>query len=314
MRTGVVFFSSLLLLCFLAPFGASQQPNLPGWDLGIEYPQEDEDNPFQLNAAGTTTISFFVANNELLPITVEFSYEIPFEGESDGPESETIGAGNNKTFSLVVMGITVRDIPAETTEEFSIVATLVARGSVPQPIPDSREGTGELQIPTIHSLEAIMSEPVGSMNSGSEMTLTLEIQNMGNVVDRVGSVGVSDNCPLLTTDNGLDSLTTRDIGIGAKVQASLIISASQSHPQRNCDIEVTVTSNGATNSGGSEIANDKVRVSIEPPPANQEDPDDPIDNGGTIDEVVSSNLPSPGILLSICVIFLASLTVRKSDH
>ena len=107
----------------------SQQPSPPGWDLGIDYPQEDEDEPFKLNNGGSVIVSFFVSNDELLPITVDFTYEVPFEGEFDGPESETIGAGNNKTFSLSISGIDVRDNPAETTEEFSITAILVSRGS-----------------------------------------------------------------------------------------------------------------------------------------------------------------------------------------
>ena len=298
-------------MCLMTPLSMSQQPSPPGWDLGIDYPQEDEDEPFKLNNRGSVIVSFFVSNDELLPITVDFTYEVPFEGEFDGPESETIGAGNNKTFSLTIMNVQVGDFSAEATEEFSITGTLVARGSVPQLIPDSREGLGQLQIPTIHSLIATLSEPVGPMNSGSDMTLTLEVKNLGNVVDRVGSVEVSDNCPLLTTDNGLDSLTTKDIPIGGQIQGSLTVTASQSHPQRNCDIEVTVSSNGATNSGGSEMSESNVRVSVEPPPTNQEDPESPDDNEDIIEEVVSSNLSFVGILPILSVILLASMNKKR---
>lgn len=298
-------------MCLMAPLSMSQQPSPPGWDLGIDYPQEDEDEPFKLNNRGSVIVSFFVSNDELLPITVDFTYEVPFEGEFDGPESETIGAGNNKTFSLTIMNIQVGDFSAEATEEFSITGTLVARGSVPQLIPDSREGLGQLQIPTIHSLIATLSEPVGPMNSGSDMTLTLEVKNLGNVVDRVGSVEVSDNCPLLTTDSGLDSLTTKDIPIGGQIQGSLTVTASQSHPQRNCDIEVTISSNGATNSGGSEMSESNVRVSVEPPPTNQEDPESPDDNEDIIEEVVSSNLSFVGILPILSVILLASMSKKR---
>ncbi len=298
-------------MCLMTPLSMSQQPSPPGWDLGIDYPQEDEDEPFKLNNRGSVIVSFFVSNDELLPITVDFTYEVPFEGEFDGPESETIGAGNNKTFSLTIMNVQVGDFSAEATEEFSITGTLVARGSVPQLIPDSREGLGQLQIPTIHSLIATLSEPVGPMNSGSDMTLTLEVKNLGNVVDRVGSVEVSDNCPLLTTDSGLDSLTTKDIPIGGQIQGSLTVTASQSHPQRNCDIEVTISSNGATNSGGSEMSESNVRVSVEPPPTNQEDPENPDDNEDIIEEVVSSNLSFVGILPILSVILLASMNKKR---
>ena len=51
----------------------SQQPSPPGWDLGIDYPQEDEDEPFKLNNGGGVIVSFFVSNDELLPITVDFT-------------------------------------------------------------------------------------------------------------------------------------------------------------------------------------------------------------------------------------------------
>lgn len=311
MRAAVVFLSGLLVMCLMMPLGMSQQPSPPGWDLGIDYPQEDEDEPFKINTGGGVIVSFFISNDEMLPITIDFAYDVPFEGEFDGPESETIGAGNNKSFSLTIMNIEVGDFSAEVTEEFSITGTLVARGSVPQLIPDSREGLGQLQIPTIHSLKATLSEPVGPMNSGSDMTLTLEVKNLGNVVDRVGSVEVSDNCPLLSTDNGLDSLTTKDISIGGQIQGSLTVTASQSHPQRNCDIEVTITSNGATNSGGSMISESNVRVSVEPPPTNQEDPESPDDNDDIVEEVVSSNLSFVGMLPIVCVILLASMNKKR---
>ena len=309
MRTAVIFLSGILLMCLMAPLSMSQQPSPPGWDLGIDYPQEDEDEPFKLNNGGSVIVSFFVSNDELLPITVDFTYEVPFEGEFDGPESETIGAGNNKTFSLSISGIDVRDNPAETTEEFSITALLVSRGSVPQPIPDSRTSTGELIIPTIYDLEVRISEPVGPMNSGSEMTLTVYVENLGNVMDRVGSVEVSDNCPLLTVSNDLD--TTKDIVAGNIYSSPIVIAASQSHPQRNCDVEVMISSNGATNSGGSEFAEDSVRVSVESPPTNQEDPESPDDNEDIIEEVVSSNLSFVGILPILSVILLASMNKKR---
>ena len=311
MKVGVIV-TSIALLCMLSPIVSSQQPEPPGWELGIEYPQEDEDNPFKLSSTGTVSVSFFVSNNELLPITVDFEYEIPFEGEHDGPESETIGAGNNKTFTLAISGINVRDHSAETTEEFSITGLLVSRGSVPQPIPDSRSGTGDLLIPTIYDLEISISEPVGPMNSGSEMTLQVLVGNLGNAIDRVGSVEISDNCPLLTTSS-LDELTSRDIQSG--ISSPLVITASQSHPQRNCEVEVEISSNGATNSGGSVRASDSVRVTVEPPPVNEEEPDD---QGGNeddmIDEVVSSNLPNTGVFLTVLMILIsASIKTDRGD-
>jgi len=251
-----------------------------------------------------------VYNDELLPITVEFQYDIPFEGEADGPESENIASGGNKSFTLAISGIDVWAFQADTKEEFMITVTLVSRASIPQPLPESKEASGELQIPRVYGLNVDVSDPVGPMNAGSEMSLQVTVNNIGNVNDRVGSVEVSDNCPLLTTDNGLDVLTTKDIQPGQGTVASIMISASQSHPQRNCDVEVTISSNGATNTGGSEISHDEVRITVEPPPVNEEQPEDPDDPDDPV-EIVSSNLPFASSIFTILVVVLSAVSVKN---
>ena len=286
------------------------QSQIGGWDVGIDFPQDDDSNPFSVNEDGAATVDFFVYNDELLPITVEFEYEIPFDGEGDGPESENIAAGGNKTFTLVISGIDVWAYQADSKEDFTISVTLVSRASIPQPLPETKMASGELQIPRVYSLEVDVSDPVGPMNAGSEMSLQVTVRNNGNVNDRVGSIEVSDNCPLLTTDNGLDILTTRDIQSGQKTEASITISASQSHPQRKCDLEVTISSNGAANTGGSDISNDEARITVEPPPANEEQPEEPDDPNQTV-EIVSSNLPFTGSMLTISMLILAVFSVKK---
>jgi hypothetical protein len=286
------------------------QSQIGGWDVGIDFPQDDDSNPFSVNEDGAATVDFFVYNDELLPITVEFEYEIPFEGEADGPESENIASGGNKSFTLAITGIDVWAHQADSKEDFTITVTLVSRASIPQPLPESKFASGELQIPRVYSLEVDVSDPVGPMNAGSEMSLQVTVRNNGNVNDRVGSIEVSDNCPLLTTDNGLDILTTRDIQSGQKTEASITISASQSHPQRKCDLEVTISSNGAANTGGSDISNDEARITVEPPPANEEQPEEPDDPNQTV-EIVSSNLPFTGSMLTISMLILAVFSVKK---
>ena len=77
MRTAVIFLSAILVMCLLAPFSTSQQPSPPGWGLGIDYPQEDEDEPFKVSNRGTVIVSFFVNNEELLPITICLLYTSP---------------------------------------------------------------------------------------------------------------------------------------------------------------------------------------------------------------------------------------------
>jgi len=310
MRWGLSAGVALLLLTYAAPV----QGQLGSWELGIDYPQDNEDVPFSVGTDGGVSIQFFVNNEELVDIGVEFDYEIPFGGEADGPESETIGAGDNKSFTLTVSGIDVWSYAADSKEEFTISATLVTRAGLPIALPgEGQEAVGELKIPTIYSLDVDISDPVGPMNAGSDVILTVTVTNKGNVQDKVGEVEVSDNCPLLTTDNGLDSLMTSNIGAGQSAEANLIVTASESHPRRNCKIEVSVSSNGAMNSGGSAIVDDDTSVTVEPPLDEPEENNGP---GGTSDPVenVSSSLPGPGITTLICALAIASLvTPRKFE-
>ena len=196
-------------------------------------------------------------------------------------------------------------------EEFTISATLMTRQGIPIGLPgEGQEAVGDLKIPTIYSLEVDISDPVGAMNAGSDVILTVTVTNKGNVQDKVGEVEASDNCPLLTTDNGLDSLMTSNIGAGQSAEANLIATASESHPRRNCKIEVSVSSNGAMNSGGSVIADDDTTVTVEPPLVADEENNDPEDTSDPV-EIVSSGLPAPGIATLICVLAIASLVAPR---
>ncbi|MDP6921215.1 MAG: hypothetical protein QF709_04840 [Candidatus Thalassarchaeum sp.] len=306
MRWSSIAGVAILLLTCAAPVHGQ----LGSWELGIEYPQDNEDVPFNVGTDGGVAIQFFINNEELVDIGIEFDYEIPFGGEADGPESENIGAGDNKSFTLTVSGIDVWSFAADSKEEFTISATLVTRAGLPISLPgEGQDAVGDLKIPTIYSIEVDITDPVGPMNAGSDVILKVTVTNSGNVQDKVGEIEVSDNCPLLTTDNGLDSLMTSNIAPGQSVETNLIATASESHPRRNCKIEVSVSSNGAMNSGGSEIAEDDTTVTVEPPLVEAEEDDSTGDSDPV--EVVSSSLPAPGLVTLICALAFAYLAPSR---
>jgi len=306
MRWSSIAGVAILLLTCAAPVHGQ----LGSWELGIEYPQDNEDVPFNVGTDGGVAIQFFINNEELVDIGIEFDYEIPFGGEADGPESENIGAGDNKSFTLTVSGIDVWSFAADSKEEFTISATLVTRAGLPISLPgEGQDAVGDLKIPTIYSIEVDITDPVGPMNAGSDVILKVTVTNSGNVQDKVGEIEVSDNCPLLTTDNGLDSLMTSNIAPGQSVETNLIATASESHPRRNCKIEVSVSSNGAMNSGGSEIAEDDTTVTVEPPLVEPEEDESTGDSDPV--EVVSSSLPAPGLVTLICALAFAYLAPSR---
>ena len=287
-----IFLITAMIIATIPNSMAQPEPSLGNWELGIEYPDEDDSNPFVVSESGMASITMFVDNQGLLSVKVAFEYEFPFDAEIMGaPEDATIEPGNNDSFTIMVRGIDVYEIDAGKIESFTITANLQERNGMPIIIPESQEKIGDLEIPEIFMLNVGIADPVGPMNSGTDTILKVTVTNEGNSRDKVRELEVTDDCPLMTTDSGLDALLTRNIEKGGQTTADLKVTASESHPQRNCRVEVTVASDGAD---GSQLSTDFTRITVEQPPTNTQDPDDPDEEEDPV-EVVTSNLPAPGI-------------------
>ncbi|MAH98877.1 MAG: hypothetical protein CMA12_07195 [Euryarchaeota archaeon] len=304
--TRAVILSSFLLLWSIVPQSVLSQDIGDSWKLEIDYPEEDSANPFILSDEGSVSVGFFVENSGLVEISVEFAYEVPFGGKHDAPEAETIPSGENKSFNLEISEIDVFAFEAEKTEKFSITATVTARQGVPDPFSSSQQREGDLEIPAIFSLSVDISEPFGPMNAGTDTILIVTVQNNGNAPDGVGEIEIEDDCPLMTSDNGLDSLLIGNIDAGKSMDAELRVSASESHPRRHCDISIIVTSKRSMNVGGNVFAEDEVRISVEPPPKSGSDTNNNEDEVEMDDDYVRSNIPYPGLLYSLLTLLTAA--------
>ena len=311
MKSRIIVLSviTMMLLPVLPGVVAQPEPSIGNWELGIDYPKEDDSNPFVVSIAGSTLINFWVANDGLFNIKVTFEYEVPWDAQFSGPESATIGPGANTSFSMMVAGIDVYSIDAMTKDAFTISANLEERSGIPAVIPENQEKTGDLEIPEIFQLKVDIADAVGPINAGTDTVLRVTVTNRGNARDKIREIDISDDCPLLTTDGGLDVLLSRNIEKGASTTADLKVMVSESHPKRNCRIEVTIASEGAD---GAQLSTDFTRVNVEPPPTQQNDPDDPDDSTDPV-EVVTSNLPAPGlsVVLSILIGALIARTSRR---
>jgi|TARA_B110000438_G_scaffold92504_2_gene91963 hypothetical protein len=309
---------SIFTILFLSSTALTyaQQPELGNWELGIKYIADDESNPFIISDNGERSIEFYVHNTETFEVEVSFTYDLPFEGDADGPETEKIQAGDNESFILNIKNIDVFDFDANSLGEMKITASLVSRASIAVLIPENQEVIADLKIPVIHSISIDITDPAGPMNAGTDMILRISITNTGNIKDKVGEVDLSDNCPLLTLDNGLDKLLVTDLEKGQSTNADLKVTASESHPRKNCKLEITVFSNGAMNSGSSRISEDETSITVEPPLTKPVDNQQEPDNSDDISEVVDSNLPAAGLnsfLLSICIALFYSNRNKKSE-
>lgn len=310
-RVSSILLGAIMALSLFVAAPSSAQ-ELDSWELGINYPGEDSTNPFLLSNDGSVKVEFFVENSGLTEITVEFEFNVPFSGKHEAPEGETISAGSNETFDLKISEIDVLSHDAEKKEKFSITATITARQGVPDPLSSSQNREGDLEIPSIFDLSVEISEPFGPMNAGSETILTVTVTNDGNAQDGVGEVDVKDDCPLLTTDNGLDSLLSGNIEAGKQKDANLKVTASESHPKRHCDITVTVTSKREGNGGGNPIAEGEVRVTVEPPPSGDSGSNNQGGGSSDTEEAIESNLSAPGAIVAFSGM-LGALIFSRGD-
>ena len=312
-RFASILLGAILTSSLLATTPTSAQ-ELESWELGINYPEEASTHPFLLSNNGAVKVEFFVENSGLTEISVEFEFNIPFGGEHEAPEGETISAGSNESFDLKISGIDVLSHAAEKKEKFSITATITARQGVPDPLSSSQNREGDLEIPSIFDLAVEITEPFGPMNAGSDTILTVTVTNKGNAQDGVGEVDVKDDCPLLSTDNGLDSLLSGSIEAGKEKDADLKVTASESHPKRHCDITVTVTSKREMPGGGNAIAEGEVRVTVAPPPSGDSGSSDQGGGSSDTEDSVESNLPAPGAIVAISGLLGALFFPRRNGE
>ncbi|MCH1524334.1 MAG: hypothetical protein L7S41_04245 [Candidatus Thalassarchaeaceae archaeon] len=291
---------------------AQQEPELGNWQLGIKYIGDNDATAFVISENGERAIEFYVHNTEMFEVEVSFEYELPFEGSADGPETEKIQAGDNETFTLNIENIDVFNFDANSKEEMKITASLVTRAGIAVLIPENQESTGDLEIPTVHSISVDLAEPAGAMNAGTDMVLRVTVTNNGNIKDKVGEIDLSDNCPLMTLDNGLDKLLVTDLEKGQSSNADLKITASESHPRKNCKLEITVHSNGAMNSGKSKISEDETSITVEPPLTKPVDNQDSNDDEESVTQVVDSSLPTSGISVILFSSFMALFYISRN--
>ena len=296
---------------------AQQEPELGNWQLGIKYIGDNDATAFVISENGDRVIEFYVHNTEMVEVEVSFEYELPFEGLADGPETEKIQAGDNETFTLNIENIDVFNFDANSKEEMKITASLVTRAGIAVLIPENQESIADLEIPIVHSISVDLAEPAGAMNAGTDMVLRVTVTNNGNIKDKVGEIDLSDNCPLMTLDNGLDKLLVTDLEKGQSSNADLKITASESHPRKNCKLEITVHSNGAMNSGKSKISEDETSITVEPPLTKPVDNQESNDDEESITQVVDSSLPASGIsaiLFSSCMaLFYVARNKKKNN-
>lgn len=320
-----------VILCTIALFGlpqgsvnAQEIPTPVGWEMGLVYTDgASEDNPFTLEE-GETTIRFWIRNDNLAgDIDVALDYDSSSSATLTGEETVTVGSASNDTFTLKISNLDLWSIPSGTTYDFEIEGQLVSWGLAPIVAPVSNQNIdGEVTVPELYRWGVEITEIEHTISAGTEFNLQVDFRNIGNTADKLQSVTIEDDCPVLTSDdenwfdNGLEGPLIQP---SESISTSIVFDASSTHPTRLCEIEITVRSTGVANGGLGDSSNKgETVVSVEARPVGaqvDQDEADVGDNDGpqNQDQVTRDNfLEFPSLLTPLAIASAAWLQSRRN--
>ena len=309
---------TLTLMLALMPFSATAQddpPDIPaGWEIGIDTPQDTEPI-FEIGLDGEVSVKFWIDNQNMAAMSLDIEFDIPFDGSANGPETVEVSAQTNKTFDFIINQIDVAAFAASQSDRFIVTGTVTGYAGLPTTGGDSKDGEGNVTIPMVVDLTIDLSESSGPLNAGTTSSLDVIVSNEGNAVDSVYKVTVTDSCPLLDV-GGAEELEGIAIEMGENLTQILNITTSDSHPTKNCVIEISIQSRGDIDAGRSQTADsDESTVSIVEDRGDTSDGGEPSDNddGSSNDgDVVSQNWTPiwPGAV--IITLLLGALIRRRN--
>jgi hypothetical protein len=238
-------------------------PDIPaGWDIGI-VSEMDTEPTFEIGLDGEVKVKFWIENRNMLSLNLEVEYDLPFDGLANGPDTVEVAGQSNDSFDLTIHGIDVAAFAADQSDLFQVTATVTAYNGIPLTSGgDTKDGEGNVTIPMVVDLTVDLTDATGPQNAGTTSSLEVTVSNEGNAADSVYKVTLSDSCPLLEV-TGADELEGVAIEMGANLTQVLNITASASHPSKNCVIEISIQSKGDTDAGRSQTADsDETTIQI----------------------------------------------------
>ena len=320
-----------VILCVIALIGlpqgevsAQEIPTPVGWEMGLVYADgASEDNPFILEE-GETTIRFWIRNDNLAgDIDVALDYDSSSSATLSGEETVTVGSASNDTFALKISNIDLWRIPSGTIYDFEIEGQLVSWGLAPIVAPVSNQNIdGEAMVPELYRWGVEITEIEHTISAGTEFNLQVDFRNIGNTADKLQSVTIEDDCPVLTSDdenwfdNGLEGPLIQP---SEAISSTIVFDASSTHPTRLCEIEITVRSTGVANGGLGDSSNKgETVVNVEARPVGaqvDQDEADVGDNDGpqNQDQVTRDNfLGFPSLFTPLAIASAAWFQSRRN--
>ena len=267
-----------ILLALIFVFAAFPLPaeaqSLPiDWEIGWETETDPEimelngkDSRLNsINGIGSSgdmtfslTLEFWIDNPRPLPVEIAFDFSIATcqgcgDFEVDVPDVSTINGQSNESFSVVISGDGFYSDDAgfvkyqwlvwtEEIHDFALTASELVAGQItPTEAKEIEKGLrfSKYNAYRVYSWDAYTGITV---NSGSDETIKFEIDNYGNAVDTIIDTEIEiKSCPQLVI-KGLESVVGKSEW---SLDQTVTITAPQSHPEKECEVEFKVRSEGS---------------------------------------------------------------------
>ena len=240
-------------LCFTLPPSALAQDQFdaPSWTLGWSTDMDkgytvDLDDDWDIDGE----IVAYVENTRMSQVELDLTYDVntwvPFT--LDGPDTITVGAGENKSFTIKLAtdnDVDVREYNPDNTSTLTVMAD--------EKVGDTSTGTqeveGNIYVPKMFNLRPEVTLSNDDLYAGSSVEISIQMLNLGNANDAVKDASAQvRSCPHLTVD-GLDALENTvvqptDARNGQDAFSTLTLVASESQPRRTCEITISLVSEG----------------------------------------------------------------------
>lgn len=318
MRTGLVFLLTFLLgASVLSSMPVNAQSPLDGqsWTLGWAT---DMDSTYivelDLDWDADGEIIAYVENNRMGQLELDLSYEfdswVPFT--FSGPDTISVSANTNDTFTIKFSSIDDGDT-REYNPDNSSTLTITADEKVGDTSASTQEIEGDVSVPRVFDLRPIVTLPEETLHAGSWIEISTQLVNNGNARDAVKEATVQfRSCPHLSMI-GLEELPntlveTTDAQNGKDVFATLRLEASESQPNRVCEVTLSLTSEGDDASRSVTFELEVMAVEANDSPQNTPQTDDGEEGNSLSQE--SNSLPWAGGIELLLLIGLASYVQR----
>ena len=304
--------SGFIVLLFLLPLTtaivqAQDELQMPSWELGWD---EDMDGTHTLALENGDDIAdeliIFIDNQRMSELNIELSIEwdsndIPID--LDYPESITISGSTNETISIMVKN--ENGYVYERSPNSTMVISVTADEISFEQSTSTQNIEADIAVPEVYDLVAGATSRGEKLYAGSFIEYDFNIENKGNSDDAVDNPMVSiRSCPNLDIE-GFDDLDGQVIAVGQTFQMKFKVTASTVHPDRTCEVTLSLDSSGNQITTSVIIEVEVTAVDSTTDDSSQNNNQDSQSDDETTELTESSSLPFLS-LVELIIVFLAA--------